>query len=137
MSWTDSLIKLSSYEVEVLQKRLAEIAERRVQAEGRLAALAAEGEAETRRAREDAQAGWYLVGYQQGLRTRMEAVQAEIEAIGFEEAGARDALAEAFEGQKKYEQVAENHKQARMREAARRESAMLDELGLRRAAGGA
>ncbi|MDP3595355.1 MAG: flagellar export protein FliJ, partial [Phenylobacterium sp.] len=33
MSWAQSLIKLSTYEVEVLQKRLGEIADRRMQAE--------------------------------------------------------------------------------------------------------
>ncbi len=52
-----------------------------------------------------------------------------------EEAGARDILAEAFEEQKKYEQVAENMRLAAARERARREGAVLDELGLRAAAG--
>ena len=33
MSWKDSLIRISSYEVETLQKRLAEVVERRAGAE--------------------------------------------------------------------------------------------------------
>ena len=135
MSWAQSLIKLSTYEVEVLQKRLAEIAERRMDAEMKRALLEAEGEAEALRAREDAEAGWYQVGFWEGLRARKATVQADIDRIVLEEAGARDALALAFEEQKKYEQVAENIRLAQRKEAARLETAALDELGLRRAAG--
>lgn len=136
MSWAQSLIKLSTYEVEVLQKRLAEIAERRMGAEMKLALLEAEGEAEAMRAREDAEAGWHQVGFWEGLRARKAMVQVDIDRIALEEAGARDALALAFEEQKKYEQVAENIRLAQRKEAARLETAALDELGLRRAAGG-
>lgn len=134
MSWANSLIKLSTYEVEVLQKRLAEINDRRTAAEMRLACLHAEGEAETLRARQDAQAGWYLVGFKQGLQMRMEAIEAEIAGIALEETGAREALGLAFEDQKKYEQVAEGLRLVRVKEEARRETAAMDELGLRRAA---
>lgn len=136
MSWAQSLIKLSTYEVEVLQKRLAEIAERRIGAELKLALLEAEGEAEAQRARQDAEAGWYQVGFWEGLRARKAAARLDIDRISLEEAGARDALALAFEEQKKYEHVAENIRLAQLKEAARRETAALDELGLRRAAGG-
>ena len=53
MSWAESLIKLSTYEVEVLQKRLAEISDRRADAELRLMMLHAEGEAEASRLRRE------------------------------------------------------------------------------------
>src|SRR5947208_518986 len=108
MSWSESLVKLAAYEVESRQQRLAEIAGRLAEAEMRLALLHAEGEAEAMRAKEDAEAGWYHVGYADGLRVRKARVQAEIEATIAEERGARDALADAFEEQKKYEQVAES-----------------------------
>lgn len=134
MSWAQSLIKLSTYEVEVLQKRLGEIADRRMQAEMKLVMLEAEGEAE--RARHDAEHGWYQLGFLEGLRTRRAMIQADIACIKVEEAGARDALALAFEEQKKYEQVAEGIRVARAKEAARQETAALDELGLRKAARG-
>ena len=52
-----------------------------------------------------------------------------------EEAGARDALAEAFEDLKKYEQVAETTRLNKLIAAAKRETAALDELGLRRRPG--
>ena len=52
-----------------------------------------------------------------------------------EEQGARDALSEAFEALKKYEQVAESARLAQVKEALRRETAALDELGLRKAVG--
>jgi flagellar FliJ protein len=136
MSWAQSLIKLSTYEVEILQKRLGEIADRRIQAEMKLVLLEAEREIEAERARQDAEHGWYQVGFLEGLRARKALIQAEILAIQSEEAGARDALAMAFEEQKKYEQVAEGIKVARRKEDARLETAALDELGLRRAMAG-
>jgi flagellar protein FliJ len=134
MSWADSLIKLSTYEVEILQKRLAAIAERRLQAERRLADLQAEGEAEALRARQDAENGWYQLGFLEGLRLRKAQVRAEIEEIKAEEAGARDALSQAFEEQKKYEHVAENIRLARVKALNRLEAAQMDEMGLRKAA---
>lgn len=134
MSWSDSLIKLATFEVENRQQRLAEIARRLAAAETKLAILHAEGEAEAKRAKEDAQAGWYLLGYAEGLRIRKAAVQADIDAILAEERGARDALAEAFEEQKKYEQVAEGMRLAAVKETKRRETAELDEAGMRAAA---
>src|SRR5678815_5843786 len=105
MSWSTSLVKLSTYEVETHQKRLGEIVGRKAKAEMRLQALIAEGEAEADRARQDVAAGWYQIGYAEGLRMRKAQVQAEIDAIAIEEMGARDALNLAFEEQKKYEQV--------------------------------
>lgn len=135
MSWADSLIKLSTYEVEILQKRLGEIADRRMAAEMKLVLLEAEGEAESQRAREDAEHGWYQVGFLEGLRVRKAGAQIEIDRIADEEAGARDALSLAYEEQKKYEQVAEGIALARRKEVAKQETAALDELGLRRAVG--
>jgi len=134
MSWTTSLIRLSTYEVEVLQKRLGEIQDRRQDAELRLAMLDAEAEAEAAHAKVDAEAGWYKAGWLQALRARRDIIEAELVAIGHEEAGARDALAQAFEDQKKYEQVAENQRLLAVRKASRLEAAAFDELGLRRVA---
>jgi flagellar protein FliJ len=139
MSWSQSLIKLATYEVETRQLQLAEITGRLAEAEMRLAILCAEGEAEARHAGHDAEAGWYHAGYAEGLRVRKAAIQARIDAIRAEERGARDALAQAFEEQKKYEQVAENARVAEAKETKRRENAELDEVGMRaaRRAGGA
>ena len=134
MNWSKSLVKLSTYEVETHQKRLGEIVARKAQAEARLEVLRSEGEDEALHARTDAAAGWYQIGYLEGLRMRKAKVQAEIDAIALEELGARDALSHAFEEQKKYEQVVEAARRAEAKEQARRETAMLDEMGLRRAA---
>lgn len=131
-----SLIRISTHEVETLQKRLAEIVDRRTMVEIHLAVLEAEGESELRNARADAEAGWYMAGFREGLKLRKTNAQAAIDAIALEELGARDALAEAFEALKKYEHVAENHRLAARKEAGRRETAALDELGLRRTARG-
>lgn len=130
--WAQSLIKLSNYEVETLQKRLAEIADARGQVEMRLAMLHAEGQAEQAAAAQDPSLGWRIVSYMEALKIRMEAVRQDLRQLQVEEQGARDALAQAFETQKKYEQVAEQAEVLAAKEAGRREAAQMDELGLRR-----
>jgi flagellar FliJ protein len=135
MSWAESLIKLSTYEVETLQKRLADIVEQCARVEMRLAMLHAEGEAEKAAAAQDPQNGWRIVGYMQSLRLRMDKVRSELNALQLEEQGARDALAQAFEAQKKYEHVAEQAQRMALRKAGEIERAQLDELGLRKAGG--
>jgi len=133
-SWSKSLIKLATYEVETLQKRLAEVRERKTAAELKLAVLEAEGQAELSRPDADPMAGIYRTAFFAALRERKAAARAEIDAVALEELGARDALAQAFEAQKKYEQVAEAARLVRLKEQARRETAALDELGLRKVA---
>ncbi|MBU1374785.1 MAG: flagellar export protein FliJ [Alphaproteobacteria bacterium] len=135
MSWAESLIKLSTYEAEVLQKRLAEIVDRRVAVEMRLACLEAEGEAEAGFSAQEAAAGIYRAGFFEGLKMRKARVQSEIDVILIEETGAREALAEAFETQKKYEHIALNLQIEARKVQGRRDSAALDELGLRKKAG--
>src|SRR5580698_7088656 len=108
MSWRESLIRISNYEVEMLQKRLSEVVDRRAQAELRLIVLAAEAEAEITRADQDAQAGWYRAGFLQAMRGRRANLEGEIAVLKSEEAGARDALAEAYEALKRFEHVAES-----------------------------
>ena len=134
MKAVGSLIRLSTFEVEELQKRLAAIVDRRTQWELKMAVLEAEAEAELANARRDAEAGWYMVGFREGVKQRRKAIQDQIDSLIAEEEGARDALNQAFEGLKKYEQVAENAANAARREMAKRETAALDELGLRRVA---
>jgi flagellar protein FliJ len=134
MSWKESLIRISSYEVEMLQRRLAEVVARRADAELRLIIMAAESEAEIVRADQDAQAGWYRAGFLQAMRNRRAAAQGEIANLTAEEAGARDALAEAFEALKRFEHIAEAARLAAVKEESRRETVALDELGLRRKA---
>ena len=132
MSWAQSLIKIATFEVETRQKRLADVVERRMRLETELAVLQAEGEAEAKHANDSPDSGWYHIGYADGLRVRKAAIEAEIAAMAAEERGARDALSQAFEEQKKYEHVAESARVAAVKETGRRETAALDELGLRR-----
>jgi flagellar FliJ protein len=135
MRWADQLIKLSNFELELLQTRLAAVVERRTAAELKLVVLTAEGEAELALARKDPEAAWRLAAFREGLKIRKAAAQREIDLATTEEAGVRDALSVAFETLKKYEHVAEKSRVAQVRETARRENAVLDEMGLRRAAG--
>ena len=134
--WADSLIRISNHEVETLQKRLAEIVERRQAAEMKIAALDAEAEAEAMQAQGDVEAGWYMIGFRQGSKIRRDQALLEIDQTLIEEVGARDALAVAFENLKKYEHVAEAAKVAKTKLMGKLETAALDELGLRRVAVG-
>ncbi len=134
--WADSLIRISNHEVETLQKRLAEIVERRQAAEMRIATMDAEAEAEALQAQGDVEAGWYMIGFRQGSKIRRDQALLEVDQTLIEEGGARDALSMAFENLKKYEHVAEAAKVAKTKLAGKLETAALDELGLRRMAAG-
>jgi len=133
MTWRRSLVRLADHQVEEIRKRLKAILDRRSQAEAALVALHEEGEAESRHAETDSEAGWMKIDYLRGWRVRRDAKTAELAALHAEEAGAREALVEAFEALKKYEQVAESARAASVKAEAQRETAVLDELGARRA----
>ncbi|MGZ5956707.1 MAG: flagellar export protein FliJ [Caulobacteraceae bacterium] len=133
--WADSLIRIAKHEVETLQKRVAEITARRVASEQRLQRMHAEAEHEAQRARTDPEAGWSQAGYMKGWRVMREQLTQQIAALLAEEAGARDALSMAFEELKKFEHVAEMARLADAKELAKRESAAMDEMGLRKATG--
>jgi flagellar protein FliJ len=134
-NWAKSLVRISNHEVETLQKRLSEIVERRVAVQMKIAVLDAEVEEELANSHLYEASGIYLAGYRDGSKIRRAKLEQEVEVILTEEAGARDALTEAFETLKKYEHVIEAAKVVAVREENRRETAALDELGLRKAAG--
>ena len=133
-AWAQSLIRISNYEVETLQKRLADINERRAAAEMKLAVQDAEAEGERERARIDADAGLMLSAYLNGWKNRKAAAQGDVTALAAEEEGAREALTGAFEELKKFEHVAEATRLARLVARAKRETAACDEQALRRRA---
>ena len=72
------------------------------------------------------------LGFNHAVRMRKTEIQLTIDALLVEEAGARDALSVAFEDLKRYEQVAEAQKVKVAKLEQQRETAALDELGLRR-----
>ena len=133
-AWAHSLIRISNYEVETLQKRLAEITARRASAEMRLAVLDAEVEVERERAHADAEASMLLQAYVNGWKARKGAAEADLVVVDAEEQGARDALTGAFEELKKFEHVAETTRLNAIIAASKRETAAFDEMGLRRRA---
>src|SRR5262249_41787974 len=100
MSWRGAVIRLSTHQGEGVQKGLAEVVERRTQAEIRLALLEAQAQAEIEHARQGGEAAMRIGAYLAGVRIRRAALEGDIAQIGLEEAGARDALAEAFEAMK-------------------------------------
>jgi len=132
MSWAHSLIRVREFEIETLRKRLGAIMEAKTKAEVAIAVLDAEAEAETIHARQNAEAGWYLVGFREGWKLRRARAVAALKAVQMEEQGARDVLAEAFTELKKVEMVAEAQALAAAKLVAKRESAALDEIALRK-----
>ena len=135
-AWAQSLIRISNYEVETLQKRLAEVAARKAEAEMRVAVLDAEVEIERQNARLDPSSGMMLQAYVKGWALKRAEAEGTVIAIGAEEEGAREALTSAFEELKKFEHVAEATRLSKLLAAAKRETAAFDEMGLRRRAGG-
>jgi flagellar FliJ protein len=133
--WAKSLIRISTYEVETLQKRLAEITARRVSAEMRVATLDAEHAVEKERAKDDPVSASILPAYVKGWKMRRAAAKAQADAVAAEENGAREALTAAFEAQKKFEHVAEMSRLKALAEEGKREAAALDELAIRRTFG--
>jgi flagellar FliJ protein len=131
MSWAHSLIRIREFEIETLRKRLGAVLQARTNIEVAIAVLDAEAEAETQNARQNADAGWYLIGFREGWKLRRAKAVSELKAVQMEEQGCRDALSEAFTELKKIEQVAEAQAVASGKAAAKRENAALDELALR------
>ena len=129
--WAKSLIRLSTFEVETLQKRLAEVVTRRTHAEMKLATLDAEFELECVRAAEDPMLTHSLTAYKRGFQFRRDAAATELDLITQEEDGVRDSLGLAFEDLKKFEHVAEITHLKRVANDKRAENAMLDEVSLR------
>lgn len=134
-AWAHSLIRISNYEVETLQKRLAEINARKAEAEMKVAVLDAQAEVEHERARTDADAAMMLQAYLSGWKLRRADAVGAVAVIEAEEEGARDALTSAFEELKKFEHVAETTRLNALIAAAKRETAAFDEMGLRKRAG--
>ena len=134
MSWAQSLIKLSTYEVETRQKRLADVRDRQAAIGMMLESLDIERATEEAAAEAYVGAGFYLIGFREGWKARKAKLEADLRVLAIEEQGAREALSEAFESQKKYEHVAERAAAVARAEAGKRETAALDELALRRRA---
>ncbi len=131
MSWRESLIKIANHEVDTLQKRLTEVMDRREAAEMRIAVHDAEVLSELAQADRQPHLAFSRAAYLGGMKNRREGLEADVQAIAMEEAGARDALAQAFESQKKFEHVAELARLTRVKADADRETAAMDEIGLR------
>lgn len=130
-SWVKSLIRISTFEVETLQKRLAEVATRRTHVEMKISTLDAELALEIARAAQEPAFTFDLTAYKKGWAQRREQCVSELELIAHEEAGIRDSLNGAFEELKKFEHVAETTRLSKVAAELKRESAAMDEAALR------
>lgn len=130
--WANSLIRISGYEVETLQKRLADVVTRKSAAEMRIAVLDAEMEVQKTHAAEDSQAAMMMPAYTTGWKIRKGLAESDLASVSIEEDGARDALSRAFEELKKFEHVAELTRLSKLKAEAMAETAALDELAGRK-----
>jgi hypothetical protein len=78
MTWRAALVRISTYDVDELRKRLAVILDRRADLEMKLVMLAAEAEAEMRHADLDPELRVYRAGFLAGVKVRRERIDAEI-----------------------------------------------------------
>jgi flagellar protein FliJ len=129
--WIKPLIRLSTYEVETLQKRLSEVVTLRTHMEMKIATLDAQLELEGLKAASDYSLAQLLNAYKQGHALRRDQALQELEVISAQEDGIRDALAYAFEDLKKFEHLAQKTKIKRLAALAKQENAALDEVALR------
>lgn len=132
MSWTDSLIRIRNFEIEELRKRMMAIQARRAALEDGIKALDAEAVREIAHARDNAEAGWYLIGFREGIKQRRAQIDTALRTLAAEETGARDALSLAFEDLKKVEKAAEGIAAQKAKVIAHKEAQALDEQALRR-----
>ena len=102
-NWARSLIRISNYEAETLQKGLAIIVNRRTHLEMKLATLDAQTELEIAGARSDHQHMAQLPHFLTGQELRKNALLCELDETLNEEASVRDQLTMAFENLKKFE----------------------------------
>jgi flagellar FliJ protein len=130
-NWARSLIRISNYEAETLQKGLAIIVNRRTHLEMKLATLDAQSELEIAGARSDHLRMAQLPQFLSGQEIRKNALLTELDDALNEEAAIRDQLAQAFENLKKFETVAETARLHQLAAIERSEQAALDEAALR------
>jgi len=130
-NWARSLIRISNYEAETLQKALALVVNRRTHLEMKLATLDAQTELEIAGARSDHQRMGQLLNFLSGQEIRKSTLLSELDEALNEEASVRDQLSAAFENLKKFEHVAETARLHQLAALERNEQAAMDEAALR------
>lgn len=130
--WAHSLIRLSKYEVESLQKGMAQIVSQRTAAELRCATLDAEREIERERAMGDPLMGMHWMAYVKGWEARKGQALHELDLLAEIEVKAREKLSDAYAELKKFEHVAEAAKVKQQKKMDAIEAAQMDEAALRK-----
>lgn len=125
-----TLIRLAGTEVDDARRVLQGVLAEEDHWRAALVDLVAEIERESVLAKNDSD---YAVAFGQFMshaKERREAIETKLEDLKPRIEMARDSLAEAFAGQKRYEIAKQNRDAAAAKEADRRESLELDEQGL-------
>lgn len=130
MKTIETLIRLAKLEVDERRRALADLLDQDDAFDRAIDRLDREVEGEREKARQDPEYATGYTAYAKHAANRRKALIDQKAALGEQILQARDALAVAFEEQKKYEITAENQTAAEAAEQNRREQAELDAMGL-------
>lgn len=126
----DTLIRLADAEIDTARLTLQKILAEEDAVQTKLNELAAQLEHETSLAAKDPELGRQYGVFIDHVKRKRHKLNAQLDAIRPKVEAARDALAEAFANQKKYEIAKQNRNDAAAAEGKRKEGLILDELGL-------
>lgn len=129
-----SLIRLRKYRVEERQKVLADLFREAEKIEGRKAALLAQKDAERKIAEEkqDYETHTAYTLFAERVRGEVELLDQAIAKLNVRIGIAQDAMREAFGELKKIEIIQERRDDDEVKAELKRESAVLDEIGVQR-----
>lgn len=126
-----AIIRITRFDVDERRRALGVLLRREAEIEDGLKALAEELERERAIAAADqGQAGFAFGPYLRRYHLRREEAEAALAHVRVLIAKAQDDLAEAFRGLKTYEIAQANRERREREEAARRDQALTDEIGM-------
>jgi flagellar protein FliJ len=126
----DTLIRLADAEIDTARLALQKVLAEEDAVREKLNELAVQVEHETDLAAKDPDLARQYGVFIDHVKRKRQKLNVQLDAIKPKVEAARDALAEAFANQKKYEIAKQNRKDAADAEGKRKEGLVMDELGL-------
>ncbi len=128
----ESLIKLARFQVEELQRQMADVDRARERLRAQIGRLDNDVERERKLAASDPEAGATFGAYAAAMKTRKENIQVSLADIDRQADTLRGELQDAFEQLKKYELLEERRLAAMEARERAAEQAELDEIAQRK-----
>ncbi len=128
----ESLIKLARFQVEELQRQMADVDAARQRLHAQVEKLDADVERERKLAETNPDAAATFGAYSQAMKTRKQNIHVSLSDIDVQAESLREELREAFEQLKKYELLEERRQAAQQARERASEQAELDEIAQRK-----